>query len=163
MATLQQNIAIGQEALNYTISHLPYGRGNNWSDNLNLLHPALPAMCVMSMRIRSSANTISQIASEAESNHCGNCGEHASVAMMYLHRRGIRPLDFMTLTNGDHDFVIIDRSENSTISLPNTWGSSAVVCDTWSRAVYPANEMINRMRGMCSNNAPIPRTVYRDR
>lgn len=162
MGTLQQNLAIGREALTYTINHLSFGRGNSWSDNINLLHPALPFMCVMAMRTTSSANSIAQIATEAEENHCGNCGEHASVAMMYLHRQGIRPLDFMTLTNGDHDFVIIDRANNSNGGQPSTWGTTAVVCDTWSRVVYPATELVNRMREMCRGQNPIPRSVYRD-
>jgi hypothetical protein len=53
------------------------------------------------------------VAAIAENTGCGNCGEQAAIAFVYLMDRGIRPLDFMPLASpGDHAFDIKD---------PGTW------------------------------------------
>ena len=41
---------------------------------------------------------IPYVAQQAEAAGCGNCGEQAAVAFVYLNRRGINPLAYMNLS-----------------------------------------------------------------
>src|SRR5438105_29150 len=53
-------------------------------------------------------------AAKAADLGCGNCGEQAAVAFMYLKDAGVRPLDLMAYQDpGDHAFVVIGRVEGS--------------------------------------------------
>jgi hypothetical protein len=76
----------------------------------------------------------------AEKHTCGNCGELTSVAFMYLHGLGVRPLDFMTLQSpADHAFVVIGRKGSDDDDDRGTnWGKSAVICDPWAHGLYKA-------------------------
>jgi hypothetical protein len=78
-------------------------------------------------------------AATAEAVGCGNCGEQAAVAFVYLEKlRTVRPLEFMYVeVPYDHNYVVIGRPESSDVSDPATWGSSAVVCDPWKDKSYP--------------------------
>jgi hypothetical protein len=163
VGNLSDNLRFATEAVNHTAARLTTGRGNTWEDNLRITQPGTAAICVMTMRMMApDTETISQIAQRAERFHCGNCGEQAAVAMMFLHRRGVRPLDYMQLTNGDHAFVVIDRAANSDVNDPSTWGATAVICDAWSKIAYPATQINNNMRRMCGGNNPRLQSIYRD-
>lgn len=72
----------------------------------------------------------------------GNCHEFSYLALGIL--RKIDPGlngDVFTIRRGDHVFLVIDRDPNSDPANPATWGEHAVVCDSWSGAVYPAAEI----------------------
>jgi hypothetical protein len=163
VGNLSDNLRLATEAVNHTAARLTTGRGNSWEDNLRYTAFGTAALCVIGMRVTADdTETITQIAQRAERFRCGNCREQAAVAMMFLHRRRVRPLDYMNLTNGDHAFVVIDRAVNSDVNDPNTWGETAVVCDAWSKIAYPATQINNNMRRMCGGNNPRSQSVYRD-
>ena len=67
----------------------------------------------------------------------GNCGEQAAVAYVYLYHQGVRPLEYVTLANGGHVFVLIGREAGSSLSDYKAWGDEAVVCDPWDNNAYP--------------------------
>ena len=49
-------------------------------------------------------------AGKAEAAGCGNCGEQAAVALVYLcHSMKASPLDFMARTTANHAFVVLGR------------------------------------------------------
>lgn len=72
--------------------------------------------------------------------NCGNCNEQAAVAFTYLHRLGVRPLDYCTLTPysraDDHVFVIVGRRREADpkkkAPVWEQWDDDAVVCDAWT-------------------------------
>jgi hypothetical protein len=81
-------------------------------------------------------------AAKARDLGCGNCGEQAAVAFVYLKDAGVRPLDYMVYKEpGDHAFVVIGRAANSVESDYTTWGDDAVVCDPWGGNAFPAAEI----------------------
>lgn len=91
---------------------------------------------------------IPYVAQQAEAAGCGNCGEQAAVAFVYLNRRGINPLTYMNLLDGTgvaiHSFVVIGT--DFTDGEASGWGDDAVICDAWDSAqTYPAALMTLRM------------------
>lgn len=73
---------------------------------------------------------------------CGNCGERAAVAFMYLlDALKAKPLDYMARTNADHAFVVIGRKAESKESDFKTWGTDCIVCDPWAGAAFAASEI----------------------
>lgn len=164
MGDLNQNLRWAWDAVNYTTRQLNIGRGNSVMDNLSYMPIAagVPLACVTIMRlVTPDAQTVAQIARRAESFGCGNCGEQAAVAIMYLHRRRIIPLDYMNLTNGDHAFVVIGRLGSSNVEQVGTWGADAVICDPWSRQAYSAAEYNHNMRSMSGGHNPVCRSLVR--
>jgi hypothetical protein len=81
-------------------------------------------------------------ADEAEQAGCGNCGEQSAIAFAYLSRKGVRPIDWARVANGDHAFVIIGRKKNSDIADYKTWGAVAVVADPWGNGAFEAKDMV---------------------
>jgi hypothetical protein len=82
-------------------------------------------------------------------NGMGNCGELAAVCVKYLKDKSAKDLDYVYVLDGvtmnevvPHVIAVIGRKgtteEDADIGLPDTWGSDAVVCDSWDRVVYPA-------------------------
>jgi hypothetical protein len=91
------------------------------------------------------------VAEYAGKNGCGNCGENAILAFMYLYDLGVRPLDNMAVDQ-DHAFVVIGRKPGDVNDFA-TWGPVAVVCDPWAQGflrkenfgTYPGTEFESRM------------------
>lgn len=139
-----------QEAVSYVQSKMTVGASNKIPDVLGSFGMSL--LCVAAERsvtaeIQSDKMMAYMriIAGAAENTGCGNCGEQSATAFVYLLDQGIRPLDWMALEDpGDHAFVVIGRIAGSDETDPNTWGSSAVVCDPWKGQVYKP-DMILRM------------------
>jgi hypothetical protein len=84
----------------------------------------------------------------AEQRRCGNCREYAAVVFMYLVRRNYGPLDYMSLRNGDHAFVVIDRLSGSADSATTDWGSAAVIGDAYYGRAYPCWQSGLHLGGM---------------
>lgn len=65
--------------------------------------------------------------------HAGNCGEHASVAFLYLRDnvKDARPIEFMEFDDRSHTFVIINRPQDIPLDRFDDWSKSAVLCDPW--------------------------------
>jgi len=74
--------------------------------------------------------TCSRIALDA---HAGNCGEHASVAFLYLRDnvKDARPIEFMEFDDRTHTFVIINRPQEIPLEDFKEWSKRAVLCDPW--------------------------------
>lgn len=65
---------------------------------------------------------------------CGNCGEQASIAFMYLLRQlGVRPLDYYEAEGlfSRHAFVIIGRDASTDKTDYTKWNRGAIMCDPW--------------------------------
>ena len=170
MGNLANNLRVAQDAIIYTGNRLIIGRGNSIEDNMAYfpLIVGVPLVCVTAQRIvtevsiaRNDGQTIAQLAERAERFRCGNCGEQSAVAMNHLMSLRISPLDYMSLSNGDHTFVVIDRAANSIDRDPLTWGDTAVVCDPWIRQAYQARELLTRMRHISSDRTPLPYSRFR--
>ena len=87
-------------------------------------------------------------ARRAAQTGCGNCGEQASMAFVYLRDMcKISPLDYLSYLDGDHSFVAIGRIEESIESSPSTWGHSTVICDPWGEGVYTLDQFMTRYPG----------------
>ena len=83
----------------------------------------------------SGINRIRQVANDSIKWGVGNCGEQAAISFTELYNRGVRPLDYMWLTNRKHAFVVIGRKSDSGED-PSAWGDEAVICDPWNNDAY---------------------------
>jgi hypothetical protein len=90
---------------------------------------------------------IQQLRDMARQASCGNCLEQAAVAFTFLHRLGVRPIDYYSLTpyvpmKIDHVFVVIGREYDadpaSKLDPWEQWGDDAVVCDPWAPGLLKA-------------------------
>jgi hypothetical protein len=82
---------------------------------------------------------VAEIALNCEKTGAGNCGEFAALCFMWAKRRGVYPIDYMSLTNGDHCFVVIGRKLDSDHRKVSTWGAEAVIADGWDNNAYQAS------------------------
>jgi hypothetical protein len=129
MGGLSSNLQWAKRACAYVKRNLPRGAGNRPDGSSDA------AACVLWVRENTvcAEDFIPHLAERAIQNGCGNCGEQAAVAFVYLKRQGVRPLDYMNLNNPQgraiHSFVTIGfvgQGEES-----SGWGPHAVVCDPW--------------------------------
>lgn len=81
-----------------------------------------------------SRTDILNLANLVDDYSCGNCMELTAKAFMVLFTMGIRPLDYMALTDpADHAFVVIGRIDNpNDDAVGKNWTKGAVVCDPWA-------------------------------
>ena len=80
----------------------------------------------------------------SKEEHFGNCGAKSSVALDALIRRypeADTKFEIFSITNGQHQFIVIGRDPKSDIADYKTWGPNAYVVDTWANAVYPASQI----------------------
>jgi hypothetical protein len=104
----------------------------------------------------SVAEQIEVMAATAEANGCGNCGEQAAVAFMFLKRWPVAPIDFVHLQEKDHDFVVIGATDSNSPYITD-WGLEAVICDPWDGKAYPIRHIYDRMY----NSGGKVRSMYR--
>ncbi len=73
----------------------------------------------------------------------GNCDEFCLLVMGYLVQEiGNKQLiEKFTIENGNHAIIVIGRDPESKENDYNTWGNSAVVCDAFLGAIYPATQI----------------------
>lgn len=75
------------------------------------------------------------------SKEAGNCGEMAAVVFVLLMElSNVRRIDYFTLTEGDHAFVVIGNNQNLT--------SDDIIIDPHMQLIYPISEIQMRMRGL---------------
>jgi len=139
------NLQVAQKAVDHVRRQLPRGSGNQ-NDS-----PSDGAACVTHVRdtMVSTADFIPHLARRASEVGCGNCGEQAAVACMYLLGLRVRSLDYMNLYSADgtaiRSFVVIDFTPEGD-GNSSGWGSEAVVCDPWDcNHVYPAYQIGQKM------------------
>ena len=127
MGGLSSNLQWAKKACAHVKRKLPRGAGNRPDGSSDA------AACVLWVRenMVDAADWVPHLALRAEQYGCGNCGEQAAVAFMYLKRNGVRSLDYMNLNDPQgeaiHSFVVIGfQGEGEETS---GWGPHAVVCD----------------------------------
>jgi hypothetical protein len=122
----------------------------------------MPAACILKAdeenrktEPRSPLQYVQMLARVTERLGCGNCGGQSALAFKELYDVGIRPLDWMWLTNMKHAFVVIGKATGGTID-PSTWGPDAVICDPWKGDSYPLpaekakDLLLHRMEMRCT-------------
>jgi hypothetical protein len=136
---------MAEEAVAYVSKKLWRGAGNRPDS------PPDGGACVAYGRstMVSTSNFIPHLAQRAIADACGNCGEQAAVAYMFLLRRGARPLDYMYLNNSGgtpiHSFVLMAFTPDGEDEASG-WGKDAVVCDPWDDGqAYPAWQIAQKM------------------
>lgn len=138
------NLDFAQQAVSYVQNKMLVGAANR-SEVLYSL--GLSYICVAAQKSVDFGiapdpvlpSWIIKAAAKAEAAGCGNCGEQAAIAMVYLFNNlKVVPLDYVERTNADHAFVVIGRKANSEISDYKTWGDSCVVCDPWDYKAFSA-------------------------
>jgi hypothetical protein len=127
MGGLSSNLQWAKKACAHVKRKLPRGAGNRPDGSSDA------AACVLWVRenMVDAADWVPHLALRAEQYGCGNCGEQAAVAFMYLKRNGVRSLDYMNLNDPQgeaiHSFVVIGfQGEGEETS---GWGPHAVICD----------------------------------
>jgi len=88
---------------------------------------------------------------------CGNCGEHSSLAFVYLRDvEKLHPLDWMDYDNMTHAFVIVGRPSGTLPANPldevdadviKDWGPTAVLCDAYYGNVVGMPKLISHFKG----------------
>jgi hypothetical protein len=165
------NLQAARDAVAYVHQKLVVGSSNKPRDVIASLGGSV--VCVLATRSVEIATgdrdavlgLIRADAAKAEHVGCGNCGESAALAFMYLYDRHVHPLDFMAGQNVDHAFVVIGRLASSDEAKPDSWGPDAVVCDPWgglwmrgAGRAFPASQFkTNMYKGMML----MPESVYR--
>lgn len=144
MTGLASNLRHARAAIAYVKHQLPRGAGNR-SDS-----PPDGRACVQSVRDSMVSTTywIPHLAQRAIQVGCGNCGEQAAVAYVFLQQRGVLPLDYMNLYDPQggavHSFVVIEFAGADDSS--SGWGESAVICDPWDdEQAYAASQIRSNM------------------
>lgn len=144
MTGLASNLQQARAAIAYVKRKLPRGAGNRPES------PPDGAACVRSVRdgMPPMSYWVSHLAQHAIQAGCGNCGEQAAVAYVFLQQRGILPLDYMNLYDPQgvavHSFVVIEFSGEGDSS--SGWGENAVICDPWDEAqAYSASRIGSNM------------------
>ncbi len=147
--SLQNNLTLAMQAVKHTGAILENGAANRKLDLFSSL--GFNLVRVAYMRDDSSydgTDFIWKAAGLAMKHGCGNCGEHAAVAFMFLRAQGVKPIDFMAFPKPyDHNFLIIGRTANSVVNDYRTWGEEAVVCDAWDQQAFIAKEIPVKMIG----------------
>jgi hypothetical protein len=132
---------VAQSGVDYVKRAMKLGAGNKLRDVSSSFGGSV--LCVLAQRSVTSTQASSGsehflrvLAGAAENTGCGNCGEQAAIAFIYLLDRNVRPLDYMALASpGDHAFVVVGRSAETDEHEPSTW-KGAFVCDPWHGTVY---------------------------
>ena len=148
-AVKRDNLSLAIEAVNYVKSKMTLGAMNRWEDVK--ASRGRSVLCWIKIRkfteLGHGIPAVERLAQTAEQLGCGNCGEQTAIALIYLRNRGIRPVEAIGVTNGDHEFAVLGRLKASEINDPFTWGPLAVVCDPWYRKAYRAIEIYSQLPG----------------
>lgn len=86
-------------------------------------------------------------ASQAVKYNVGACDEMTAIAFMAGLQKTQAKLDMYSIEDGNHAFLVIGRSLNSDSEDFTTWGPNCVICDPWSRKVYPASQISTMLMG----------------
>lgn len=87
-------------------------------------------------------NNLNTISKSIRSIGAANCMEFSYLVFSdFLDMLKYKSLtvEIVTISNGDHAFVVINRDKESDINTPETWGQCAIVVDAWLGKVFPAN------------------------
>ncbi len=148
-------MSAGREAVAYVKSKVKAGAANNPFKLQKSVAGQLRAMDALLKTRRGEDQTMEAkfvnpadglrvaqaVAENAERYGGGNCGEQSAVALIFLRRKAVFPVDWVQFKDKDHAFVIIGRSAAGKYapedipSLP--WFADAVICDAyWNKCAY---------------------------
>lgn len=142
------NLERAKQAVEHVRKAMALGASNKVGDALR--STGMSILCVAAQRSVEVAITaregvpawIVEAAAKSEHVGCGNCGEQAAIAFMYLlDTLKVEPLDYMVRTNADHAFVVVGRKAGSKESDFKTWGGDCIVCDPWAGAAFAASDI----------------------
>lgn len=87
------------------------------------------------------------IAAYAEKAQTGACGEYGAVVFEYLknNRGGGMAFNIEFVRCKGHYVVVINRDFGTDLTAPNSWNTTAYICDPWNRKVWTWNEYANPM------------------
>ena len=157
MGGLASNLQRAKAACAHVKRKLPRGAGNRPDGSSDA------EACVLWVRenMVSAKDWVPHLASRAVQYGCGNCGEQAALAFMYLKQQGVRPLDYMNLYDPEgkaiHSFVAIEFEGEGEES--SGWGTHAVICDPWDDSQsYPAwkSDVHDAVRGKLLGQIAVP-------
>lgn len=156
-AKLKLNLMYAEEAVRYTNEVLPEG-ALNYRDDLSGISieslKKLKAQRKEAGRIFREEvqcydledKAIAITATVAKKYKMGNCGEQAAVAYTYLKQeKNLRKIDLLVLVNGDHAFVVIGKDPLVEVNDLHKWGKAAVVCETWGKTYFPAEQLFEKL------------------
>lgn len=162
-----QNQLCAEKAMSHTLKALPLGSSNSIDSKVEICEiiqmreKADKEFCKMVALIDENSfdnKTINKIRYLTKLKYAkifkiGNCGEHALVALHYLqkHQKSVRA-EFAYMTNADHNFVVVGRDPESSLTDSSTWGESAIICDPWAHQIYPASDLPHKLKKICKLN-----------
>ncbi len=148
------NMLLSGRAVLFVKNKMTIGASNKASDLWSSLFSSEWSMtCVSRIRKRpyTGSTIISKlraIASRASNAGCGNCGEQAAIAFIWLlDNNKTLSIDYMSRNNADHAFVVIGRNISSPLDEPSKWGSDCVICDPWDGKSYSIQDINKEMYG----------------
>jgi len=128
-----------KDAVKFVMSKMTIGSANKFGDVVKSRGKSI--FCVIGHSIEFSRLGNKQmeerlriISVVAQKDGCGNCGEQAIIAFVYLmdNKGDVRPIELFKFTNKDHNYVVIGRLRGSVIETPATWGPEAINLGTRS-------------------------------
>lgn len=150
-------LQFGQAAFDYVQEKIHLGASNR-VDNLTAWNGNTVALCVTNSRKLYQdykSNNPDAVFDErlyerariAEEAGCGNCLEQTSLAVSWLLRSGVKaPIEFLQVSNGDHAFCVLNRSEKTDVANPHEWNEAAVYIDPWRSEISLGQDMARSNR-----------------
>lgn len=68
----------------------------------------------------------------------------------------------LTINDGDHEFVVINRKKESKLNDPQTWGDNVVILDPWLRECYSLEDALSGKRSSPSVSLIFQDFLYKD-
>lgn len=87
------------------------------------------------------------LAEKAAEVGAGNCGEltpYAFLQLVFSDYPG--KIEYVAFKGGEHEFIVLNRSDHSKIDDWKTWTEESVILDPWLNKVYTANEFASIWR-----------------
>ena len=83
---------------------------------------------------------------DAKLHKVGTCSEYSDLVLNFLSKQPVNSAEVVSIIDGDHVFVVINRDLNSDINSPEKWGDQAIICDAWANDCYPATEIYKQLK-----------------
>lgn len=160
MITLNDNLRLAKDAIQFVKACLPYDAAN-----INFAWPTSTLrVCCRRLFLSYIASLFKKIITVSQEERfileacismifkAGNCSEQSVLAFNYLNVLKIKNVELIRLYSDDHRFLLIGRNKNSSLKDQRNWGSSAVICDPWAGKCYPAHQLIQEMNALLNTN-----------
>lgn len=81
---------------------------------------------------------------KTKQHNIGNCGELSDLAIHFLRKKNIKRAERVSIEDGDHVFVIIDREGD--INDSSTWGEACVILDVLMNQVFDPTDIFAKLK-----------------